>query len=104
MDHGKDRSLLKHQKLRVGGYTEEVFDWFDYLRASAHPGCEVGVCIVAWPVLRRGQSDGGESCIVLESGPTRSLVAKLPQRSSLVRANYVLQAVNKATDGVCVKP
>ena len=24
-------------------------------------------------------SDGGESCIVLESGPTRSLVAKLPQ-------------------------
>ena len=35
-------------------------------------------------VLRRGQSDGGESCSVLESRPTRSLVAKLPQRSSLV--------------------
>ena len=60
------------QKLRVGSYTEEVLKWFC---ASAHPGCKVSVCIVASPTLHRGHSDGGESCIVLESGPTRSLVA-----------------------------
>ena len=27
------------------------------------------------------QSDSGESCIVLQRGPTRNLVAKFPQRS-----------------------
>ena len=51
--HG--RSQLKHQILRVGGYTEEVLEWFDYPRASAHSGCEVSchagctdsACIVA---------------------------------------------------------
>jgi len=25
----------------MGGCTEKVLEWFDYLRASAHPGCEV---------------------------------------------------------------
>ena len=30
-------SQLKHQKLRVGGYTKEVLEWFDYPHASAHP-------------------------------------------------------------------
>ena len=44
------------------------------------PGVTELTCIVASPVLRRGQPNGG---IVQESGPTRSLVAKLPQRSSL---------------------
>ena len=32
---------LKHQKLKVGGYTEEVFEWFNYSCVSAYPGCEV---------------------------------------------------------------
>ena len=32
---------LKRQKLRVGGYTEEVLEWFDYPRVSSRPGCEV---------------------------------------------------------------
>ena len=47
------------------------------------PGGIDSTCIVASPVLRLDQPDGGKRCIVLESGPTRSLVAKLPQRSSL---------------------
>ena len=64
-----------------GGQLQEVLKWFC---ASAHSGCKVSVCIVALPTLHRGQSDGGESCIVLESGPTRSLVAKLLQCLSLV--------------------
>ena len=70
-------------KLRVGSYTEEVLE---YICASAQPGCkcQVSICIVALPTFHRGQSDGGESCIVLESGPTRSLVAKLLQCLSLV--------------------
>ena len=38
-------------------------------------------CIIGSSVIRRGQPDSGESCIVLQSGPTRSLVAKFPQRS-----------------------
>ena len=63
----------------MGSYTEEVLKWFC---ASAHSGCKVS--IVALPTLHRGQPDGGESCIVLESGPTRSLVAKLLQCLSLV--------------------
>ena len=51
--------------------------------AQLAAGCTESICIVALPVLRRGQPDGRESCIVLESGPTRRLVARLPQRSSL---------------------
>ena len=43
------------------------------------PGGTESTCIVASPVLRQGQPNGGEGCIVLESGPTRTLVAKLPQ-------------------------
>ena len=70
---------------------------------SYMPGCSESTCIVASPVLRRGQPDGGESCIVLESGPTHSLIANLPKRSSLVICvNFVLQAenaANKAMDG-----
>ena len=39
----------------------------------------------ASPVLSRSQPDGGDGwlCNCARSGPTRSLVAKLPQRSSL---------------------
>ena len=34
------------------------------------------------------QPDRGESCIVLENGPTRNLIAKLPQRSSLAVCEF----------------
>ena len=36
-------SQLKRQKLMMGGYTEKVFKWFNYMYpcARAHPGCEV---------------------------------------------------------------
>ena len=78
---GHGQLTAQAQKLRVGSYTEEVLKWFC---ASAQPGCKVSVCIVALPTLHRGQPDGGESCIVLESGLTRSLIAKLLQCSSLV--------------------
>ena len=75
-------SQLKCQKLRVGSYTEKVLKC---PCARTHPGCEVscprGYCIVASSVLRRGQPDSGESCIVLQSKLTRSLVAKCPQCS-----------------------
>ena len=37
--HG--RLQLKRQKLRVGSYTEKVLEWLNYLRARAHPRCEV---------------------------------------------------------------
>jgi len=52
--HG--RSQLKCQKLGVGGYTEKVLEWFNYLRAKAHPGCEVSSQGVPHRrfVLRRG--------------------------------------------------
>ena len=87
--HG--HSQLKHQNLGVGGYTEKVLTckWLNYPQARAHPGCEVGshgaklTCIVSSFVLRWGQPDSGEGCIVLQSRPTRSLVAilKFPQHS-----------------------
>ena len=38
-------------------------------------------CIVSSPVLRQSQPDSGENCIVLQSWPTRSLVAKFLQCS-----------------------
>ena len=37
--------------------------------------------IIASSVLRRGQPDSGESCVMLQSRPTCSLIAKFPQRS-----------------------
>ena len=69
----------------MGGYTENVLKWFNYLRARAHPRCKVGshgaesTFIVGSSVLRRGQPDSGEGSIVLQSGLTCSLVAKFPQ-------------------------
>ena len=83
--HG--HSQLKLQNLGVGGYTEKVFKWFNYPRARAHPGCKVGshgaqsTCIVGSSMLCRGQPYSGEGCIVLQSRPTRSLIAKFPQCS-----------------------
>ena len=81
------RSQLKRQNLRVGGYTEKVLKWLNYLRTRAHPGCEVSchgtksTCIVGSSVLRQGQPDSGEGCIVLQSRLTRSFIAKFPQHS-----------------------
>ena len=34
-------SQLNQQKLEVGGYTEEVLEWFDCPHANAHLRCEV---------------------------------------------------------------
>ena len=71
----------------MGGYTENSLKWFNYPHARAHPRCEVSchgtewTCIVGLSVIRRGQPDSGESCIMLQSGQTRSLVAKFPQCS-----------------------
>ena len=41
-------------------------------------GATKSTCIVASSVLCWGQPDSRESCIVLQSGPTHSLVAKFP--------------------------
>jgi len=79
-------SQLKLQNLRVGCYMENSLKWFKYPHARAHPGCEVSchgtewAYIVGSSVIRRDQSDSGKSCIVSQSGPTCSLVAKFPQR------------------------
>ena len=62
----------------------------NYPHARANPKCEVSchgtewTCIVGSSVINRGQPDSGESCIVLQSGPTCSLVVKFPQRSVVV--------------------
>ena len=66
---------------------ENSLKWFDYPHARAHPGCAVSchgtewTCIVGSSVIRWGQPDSGESCIVPQSGLTRSLIAKFPQHS-----------------------
>ena len=49
-------------------------------------------------MLHRGHPNGGKSCIVLESRPTRSLVANV-RRSQY--ANIILQASNPMNTGVC---
>ena len=105
--HG--HSQLKHQNSRVGSYTEKVLKWFNYPRARVHPGWEVSchgtksTCIAGSSVLHWGQPDSGESCIVLQSGPTRSLIAEFPHvKLSLEYTNFVLQwknAANEATNG-----
>ena len=88
-------SQLKHQNLRVGGYTEKVLKRINYLHARAHTGCKVrchgteSTCIVHLSVLRRGRTDSGEKCIVLQSGPTRSLVAKFLQCSAIAGSTQI---------------
>ena len=77
-------------KLRVGGCKKDVLEWFNYTRQAPTPNANLaakGYCIDVSPVLRQVQPDGGESCITLESRPTRSLVAELPRRSSLAIHN-----------------
>ena len=45
-------------------------------------------CMVASPVFCR--SNDGESCIMLETGPTNYLVAKFPQHSWLAFMDFLL--------------
>ena len=77
----------------MGGYMEEVLECLNGSTISTQapiPDAKLVARVYQidlhcrLPVLRQGQPDGRESCIVLESGPTRSLVAKLPTRLSLV--------------------
>lgn len=101
---------LKHPKLRVGGCTEEVLEWFNYPSPSAHPRCEVS-CQRVWNkqasslCLRFVEARTmAKCCIVLESILTNSLVSKL-LHCCLHCANFVPQARNTAnntTDG-CVR-
>ena len=84
------RTQLKHQKLRVGSCTEEVLEWFNYPHASAHPGWKVSCQgIPNWPASSltlcfiKASPTVEKAVILLESGPTRNLIAKFPQRSSL---------------------
>ena len=74
------------------GCTEEVLE---YPRTSAS--------IVASPVLRRVKTGGGESCIVLESGLTRGLVAKFPQHSSLEVREFRAASEERYERRVCAK-
>ena len=108
--HG--HSQLKHQKLGVGSYTEDVLEWFNYPHASTHPRCEVscqGVSNrpVSSPMLRWSQPDGGENCIVLESAPTHSLIANLLKHSSLVVCEFRTAGEERCKQGctwLCAKP
>ena len=71
---------------------------------SQLPVCTKSTCIVASSVLRRGQPDSRESYIMLQSGPTRSLVANFPHRL-VVACKFCAagkNAVNEATDR-CVR-
>ena len=101
--HG--RSQLKRQNLGMGSYTEKVLKWFNYPQARAHPRCEVGshgaelTCIVGSSMLRRGQPDSRESCIMLQSRLTCSLVAKFPQRSVVACKGETLRT--RPRTGVC---
>ena len=63
------RSSSAKKKMRVGGYTAKVLERFNYPRARAHPGYEVNRRGVPHRrfVVRGGQPDSGESCIVLQS-------------------------------------
>ena len=75
-------------------------EWFNYPHTSAHPRGKVSywatelTFIVALLVLCRGQHDGEEICIMLESGPTHSLVTKLLQCLSHVGHKFSI-----ASDG-----
>ena len=104
--HG--RSQLKLKKLRVGSYMEKELKWFNYLRARAHPGCEVSYQCVSNPLASLLQP-----CFVEDSPTVKKaiscykadcLVALLPSFCS-VWLSLVLQgknAVNEAMDG-CVR-
>ena len=56
----------------------------NYPRAVVHPRCGVSsrgttsTCIVTSSVIRQSQPDSRKGCIVLQSGPTCSFIAKFP--------------------------
>ena len=82
-------------KFGGGWLHRKVLKQINYLHTRAHPGCKVrchgteSTCIVRSSVLRRGQSDSEEKFIVLQSGPTRSLVAKFPQCSAVTGSTQI---------------
>ena len=74
---------------------------------SKHPRCTESTCIAASPVLCQGQPDGGESCIVLESGLTRGLVANLLKHLSLLVCKFYTAGEERCEQGyrwLCAKP
>ena len=89
-------SQLKRQTLRVGSYMENLLKWLNYPHARVHPGSEVSchgtkwTCIIGSSVISRGEPDNGENCIVLQSGPTRSLIAKFLQHSVVTCSTRIL--------------
>ena len=91
--HG--RSQLKQQNWRVCAYTENMLKWFNYPHVRAYPRCEVSchgtesTCIISLSMICRGQPNNGENCIVLQSGPTCSLVAKFLQRSVVACSMWI---------------
>ena len=90
--HG--RSQLKHQKLGFGCYTEEVLEWFDYPRASTHFGWKVSCLgLPNRPASSLHHASSRRSCIVLESGPTCTLIANLPKCLSLLLREFLTAGV-----------
>ena len=95
-------SQLKFQNLTMGGWTEEVLEWFNF----THLGSKVSFHGVVYQlalllVLRWGKPDSRES-IMLQSG---SLVVNFCSVHHLQYASLVLQAKNavkEAMDWVCV--
>ena len=83
-------------KIWGGHLTEKVLKWSLSLR-KAYPGCEVSchgtelTCIVGSSMLRRGQPDSGECCIVLQSRLTCTLVGKFSQRSVIACSMRILR-------------
>ena len=91
-------SQLRHQELRVGSYlcTRPTPD-----AKLAARGYRID------SVLRWGQPGSGESCIVLQSGPTRSLIAKFSQRSVITCSTRISCSRGKTLQtrpqmGVCI--
>ena len=74
---------------------KKVLKWFNYPHTRTHPGCEFSchgaesTCSVSLSVLHQCQPDSGEGCIMLQSGPTRSLVGKLPQCSVVACSMWI---------------
>ena len=97
-------SQLKHQNLRMGSHTEKCLNGSIIPVQATTQMRTKWTCIVGLSVLRQGQPDSGEGCIMLQSGLTRSLLAKFPHiQSSLAvdYTNFVLQGkntMNKAMD------
>ena len=100
--HGQ--SELKCQKVRVGGYTEKVRKWSTIPVQGSTPDVKLAArvyCIVASSVLSQGQPDSGESCVMLQSWPTRSLVAKFSQ-CSVVTCSTHFSCCERGHGRVCV--